>query len=170
MLEKSPSDETQSAYFRGLLSLLFARIIGHADADDLEAMLPETPARGIEGIPFGPEDVEVPEIAALDDDEISTDLGFQFWMGIKRDRYDYECHGQTFPEASIWAWLGYLSGERERRDHASHVRRLARPTATGPRRSDADVGAAIATRFLTDKTRAACAQGRQLVSASACHN
>ena len=49
LLERYPRgvpDERTTCFLRGfLLALVVGKIIGHADADDLKAMLPEMPAR-----------------------------------------------------------------------------------------------------------------------------
>ncbi len=112
-------DERTTCFLRGfLLGLVLGHVIGHADADDLKEMVPQMPPEVRDGIPFGIRDGETasPEVDAIPDlvdrlEQVPEDWGFHHWMGITNDRYYYERHGMAFPNASIWAWLGYLNAE-----------------------------------------------------------
>jgi hypothetical protein len=90
-------------------------VIGHADADEVEELLRERPADVLRVIPYGPEDVDDPEVDALieNEDDIPDGLWFDFWMGLKKSLYFFRQNNSEMPERSVLAWLGFLLGELE---------------------------------------------------------
>ncbi len=113
------TDERTTCFLNGfLLGLTLGAVVGLSDDDDLQQMVPRTPPEVLEAIPFGIRDGETasPEVDAIPDlvdrlEQVPEDWGFHHWMGITNDRYYYERRGMAFPNASIWAWLGYLNAE-----------------------------------------------------------
>ena len=105
-----------NCFFYGLTNgWLLSQVIGHADADEIDELLPPRPAGEVsEAIPYG-RDVRAPEVEALTEDQILDDLWFEFWMGIKNDLYFFHRDGKQMPERSVLAWLGFLRGELEGR-------------------------------------------------------
>ena len=103
-----------NCFLHGLnLGWVLSDVIGLGDAEDLrEQVLPPRPDDVIDAIPYG-RGVHAPEVEALSDDQVLTDVWFVFWMGIKNDLYFFTRDGKAMPERSVLAWLGFLRGELE---------------------------------------------------------
>jgi hypothetical protein len=91
-----------------------SQVIGLADADEVDEMLPPRPdSEVMEAIPYGPADVNDPEFESLTADEIPDNVWFQYWMGIKKSLYFLWQNHSEMSERSALAWLGFLRGELE---------------------------------------------------------
>ena len=107
-----------NCYLYGLIKgWVLGDVIGVADADALDELLPPRPDDGvIAAIPFG-RDPNAPEVEALSEDYVieqkRSGWWFSVWMGIKNDLYFFHCYGHKMPERSVLAWLGYLRGALE---------------------------------------------------------
>jgi hypothetical protein len=104
-----------NCFLHGLtLGLVLSHVIGHADADEVDTLLPPRPEGGvIEAIPYGPEDVEDPEFASLTEHDMPDGVWFQYWMGIKKSLYFFRQNRSEMPARVVLAWLGFLLGELE---------------------------------------------------------
>ena len=103
-----------NCFFYGLIKgWVLSDVIGPADADEIDELLPPRPAGVIEAIPYRPDDVRAPEVRSLTEEQIPDDWSFQVWIGITNDIYFFRRDGKTTPERSVLAWLGYLRGEFE---------------------------------------------------------
>jgi hypothetical protein len=83
--------------------------------DEVKELLHERPADVFDAIPYGPEDVDDPEVDALieNEDDIPDGVWFQYWMGLKKSLYFFRQNNSEMPERSVLAWLGFLLGELE---------------------------------------------------------
>jgi hypothetical protein len=93
-----------NCFFHGLTKgWVLSHVIGLADADEVDEMLPPRPQGGvIEAIPYGPDDVIHPEVDALEEEGIPEG----WWFEVSHA-------GTEMPERAVLAWLGCLRGELE---------------------------------------------------------